>query len=165
LSFDVFYAECKDRVFRAVIASTGDTNDAEDCTAEAFARCYTQWAVVSLHPAPQAWVARTAINIHIDKYRRGQRLLHLLPRISASATVDPPPPPIDETLMTALRRLPDRQREVIALRVLLGLSGQETATELGISVGSVGTHLHRGLAAVRPVVSRAEAHIETELSS
>ena len=71
------------------------------------------------------------------------------------------PPPIQEgadgaalldaestEMLTALRSLPDRQREVLALRYYLDLSEAEIAAALGISTGSVKTHAHRGLAAL-----------------
>jgi RNA polymerase sigma-70 factor (sigma-E family) len=56
----------------------------------------------------------------------------------------------DETrqVLAALRGLPERQREVIALRYYLDLSEAELADTLGISPGSVKTHAHRGLAAL-----------------
>jgi RNA polymerase sigma factor (sigma-70 family) len=54
----------------------------------------------------------------------------------------------DETrqVLAALRTLPDRQREVLALRYYMDLSEAEIAVTLGISPGSVKTHAHRGLA-------------------
>jgi DNA-directed RNA polymerase specialized sigma24 family protein len=52
---------------------------------------------------------------------------------------------VDPGLMAAVRSLPDRQREVVALRVLLGLSADQTADVLSINVGTVSTHLRRGL--------------------
>lgn len=70
--------------------------------------------------------------------------------------VAPEPTPAAETavlaseptreVLRALRSLPDRQREVLALRYYLDLSEAEIATTLGISHGSVKTHAHRGLA-------------------
>jgi RNA polymerase sigma factor (sigma-70 family) len=56
----------------------------------------------------------------------------------------------DETrlVLAALRTLPERQREVLALRYYLDLSEAEIAATLGISAGSVKTHAHRGLAAL-----------------
>jgi RNA polymerase sigma-70 factor (sigma-E family) len=51
-------------------------------------------------------------------------------------------------MLTALRSLPERQREVLALRYYLDLSEAEIAATLGISTGSVKTHAHRGLAAL-----------------
>jgi RNA polymerase sigma-70 factor (sigma-E family) len=54
----------------------------------------------------------------------------------------------DERVLDALRSLPDRQREVLALRYYLDLSEAEIARTLGISTGSVKTHAHRGLEAL-----------------
>lgn len=55
-----------------------------------------------------------------------------------------------EAVIRELRRLPERQRECIVLRYYLDLSEREIASTLGISGGSVKTHLHRGLAALAP---------------
>ena len=52
----------------------------------------------------------------------------------------------DDRVLAALRSLPARQREVLALRYYLDLSEAEIAASLGISAGSVKTHAHRGLA-------------------
>jgi RNA polymerase sigma-70 factor (sigma-E family) len=52
----------------------------------------------------------------------------------------------DQTVLLALRALPVRQREVLALRYYLDLSEAEIARTLGIRPGSVKTHAHRGLA-------------------
>jgi DNA-directed RNA polymerase specialized sigma24 family protein len=51
-------------------------------------------------------------------------------------------------VIAALRSLPDRQRECLALRYYLDLPEAEIAATLGISAGSVKTHVHRGLAAL-----------------
>ena len=51
--------------------------------------------------------------------------------------------------MAALRRLPARQREVIALRTFLDLDTQTTAQVLGIAAGTVTAHLSRAVAALR----------------
>jgi RNA polymerase sigma factor (sigma-70 family) len=51
--------------------------------------------------------------------------------------------------VAALRRLPVRQRQVIALRLLLDLDTATTSEMLGMSNGTVDTHLHRGITALR----------------
>ena len=53
------------------------------------------------------------------------------------------------SMITALGRLPQRQREVLTMRYYLDLSEAEIADALGISAGSVKAHAHRGLAALR----------------
>ena len=60
--FAEFFAASWDPCLRAVAASTGNMTLAEDQTAEAFARAYASWQKVSNHPAPTAWVVRTALN-------------------------------------------------------------------------------------------------------
>jgi RNA polymerase sigma factor (sigma-70 family) len=157
-TFEDFYRSHRASVLRAVVAATGDLYDAEDCTAEAFARCLRQWDRVRDHPAPDAWVVRTAINHHHDRARRGRRALRLLPQLVDTESSPPPEPPIDPTLLAALKSLPERQRQVVALRIILGLSGEQTAAELDISSSTVGVHLHRALAALRPVVMHSEDH-------
>jgi len=54
-----------------------------------------------------------------------------------------------EAVLDALRRLPTRQREVLALRYYLDLSEAEIAETLGISAGAVKSHASRGAAALR----------------
>ena len=56
---------------------------------------------------------------------------------------------LDATLLTALWRLPHRQREVIALRIFLDLDTDIIARQLGIEPGTVRMHLSRGVAALR----------------
>jgi DNA-directed RNA polymerase specialized sigma24 family protein len=46
--------------------------------------------------------------------------------------------------MAALRRLPEQQRQVIALRLFLDLDTAGTAEVLGIAPGTVTAHLARG---------------------
>ena len=53
------------------------------------------------------------------------------------------------TVLEALRRLPRRQREVLALRYYLDLSEAEIADTLQISRGAVKSHASRGAAALR----------------
>jgi RNA polymerase sigma factor (sigma-70 family) len=54
-----------------------------------------------------------------------------------------------DVVLTALRDLPERQREVVALRYYLDLSETDIASTLGISHGSVKSHAFRGLAALK----------------
>lgn len=63
---------------------------------------------------------------------------------------------IDPALLASCAALPTRQREVVAYRVLLGLSASDTARELGIDAGTVGTHLRRALAALRVSLDASE---------
>lgn len=146
--FEAFYRRSKDACLRAVLVSVRSSAEADDLLSEAFTRALTNWAEVAEHPSPEAWVVRTALNLHHDRWRSSQRSQRIRQRREPVGVVDM----IDPALVAAVRDLPERQREVVALRVLLGLSAEQTANELGIDASTVGTHLRRGLAALRAVL-------------
>ncbi|HVM65985.1 MAG TPA: SigE family RNA polymerase sigma factor [Acidimicrobiales bacterium] len=145
--FAAFYEERRDACLRAVAVIAGDREAAEDLVAEAFARAWARWPHVRCHPAPSAWVVRTALNTRVSWWRRRRREVEW-------GDHDPPDlervgDTIDGTLLAALQRLPVRQREVIALRTLLDLDTETTAGALGIAPGTVTSHLARAVATLR----------------
>jgi RNA polymerase sigma-70 factor (sigma-E family) len=145
--FTEFYESARDGCLRVVLVTVGDRALAEDLVAEGFTRAWTSWRTVRGHPAPQAWVIRTALNAHVTWWRRRRKETTLEGH-------DPPGPAdqesiLDSAVVTALRRLPVRQRQVIALRLLLDLDTETTAQVLNISPGTVGVHLHRAIQTLR----------------
>jgi len=144
--FTEFYETSRDACLRVVVVSVGDSQTAEDLVAEAFTRAWARWSKVREHPAPQAWVVRTALNASVSRWRGRRREValgsHDEPFLPASDS-------IDAGVASALQRLPKRQREVIALRVFLDLDTQSTAVVLGIAAGTVTAHLSRAIAALR----------------
>jgi RNA polymerase sigma-70 factor (sigma-E family) len=144
--FSEFYAAAKDDCLRIVLVSVGDRQLAEDLVSEAFTRAWMSWRKVRDHPAPRAWVVRTALNAHVSWWRRRRREVPLMESAS-SATWQPTG--LDDALVSAIRALPARQREVIVLRVYFDLDTEATAALLGVSPGTVGVHLHRALGTLR----------------
>jgi RNA polymerase sigma-70 factor (sigma-E family) len=148
LEFQEFYQASRDACLRAVLASVGDRQLAEDLVAEAFTRAWVSWHKVSRHPAPSAWIVRTALNTRVSWWRRRRREVALdgdhdvADTTAGDADLDP-------ALLTALRRLPHRQREVIVFRVFLDLDTQATAKVLGIAPGTVTAHLSRAVTTLR----------------
>jgi RNA polymerase sigma-70 factor (sigma-E family) len=145
--FAEFFAASWDTCLRAVAASTGNMALAEDQTAEAFARAWASWNKVSHHPAPRAWVVRTALNAGASWWHRRRKETALDSLDIAAA--DTEAAGLDAAMLTALRRLPTRQREVVVLRVFLDLDIDTTASQLGIAPGTVRAHLSRAMAALR----------------
>ena len=143
-----FYHAARDDCLRAVLVSVGDRNTAEDLVAEAFARAWARWRQVRRHPAPRAWVVTTAFNANVSAWRRRRREMPLFEHRdpgqfrAAGMGADP-------DVMAALRRLPDRQRQVIALRFLLDLDTSQTAKVLGMAPGTVTAHTARAIARLR----------------
>lgn len=151
--FDEFFAASWDPCLRAVAATTGNMMLAEDQTAEAFARAWASWRKVSHHPAPRAWVVRTALNAGASWWHRRSKETALTSEDIAAANSGVTG--LDTAVLTALRRLPARQREVIALRVFLDLDVETTASQLGIAPGTVRAHLSRAMAALRSELTLA----------
>ena len=151
MDFAEFYRRSADECLRAVLVSVGDLDTAQDLVDEAFARAWASWRTVSRHPAPRAWVVRTALNANISRWRRRRREVS----VPDPGTVADPPvvgaaqSPIDPRIMAALMRLPARQRQVVALRLILDLDTGRTAEVLGIAPGTVMAHLGRAMAALR----------------
>ena len=154
--FAAFYQSNRDDCLRAVLAVVGDRQAAEDLVAEAFVRAWGSWRKVRQHPAPRAWIMRTALNTRISWWRRRHREVPLAEHDSVAAMrVDVG---VDPVLMHALRELPRRQREVVALRVFLDFDTDATARALGIAPGTVTAHLSRAIATLRGqfVTARAQ---------
>lgn len=137
---------CSSSSFRVAYRILGRAVDAEDVAAETLARTLIAWQRVGGQSYEVAWVVRLATNRAIDVARRG-RHLGLQPERVA---VDP-----EETatlrvaLVAALDGLSRRQRQVVALRYLAGLSEHDVAAALGISPNSVKKHAVRGVSSLR----------------
>ena len=147
MEFAEFYAACRDECLRIVLINVGDRQLAEDLVAEAFTRALMSWRKVGQHPSPKGWVVRTALNTSVSWWRRSRR--EVLADTIEAAGIPDRYPALDMAMVTALRRLPRRQREVITLRILLDLDTATTAATLGIAQGTVGAHLSRAIAVLR----------------
>jgi RNA polymerase sigma factor (sigma-70 family) len=151
-SFAEFYAARKDPCLRALVAGGADRAAAEEAVAEAFARAWAAWPKVSRHPAPSAWVVRTALNHHVSRWRRTRREVALTTDVAAVPAAVTDSPERDD-LLRAVAALPLRQRQVIALRIFLDLDTRQTADALDLSPGTVTAHLHRAVTTLRATVS------------
>ena len=153
--FAEFFQASWEPCLKAVVASTGSVQLAEDQVAEAFARAWLSWRKVRRHPAPRAWVVRTALNTGASWWRRR---IHELPLAGHDAAAPHDADDgLDAALLTALRHLPDRQREVIALRVFLDLDIDTIAAHLEIAPGTVRVHLSRAMTTLRRELSPSQA--------
>jgi len=122
-------------LYRTILAYTGGRADvAEDAVGEAFARATAQ--AESLRD-PVAWLYRVAFNVANDELRRERRHGGEAPDV-------PQPSPEVAGLFDALKRLPPRERAVMALFYVLDLPVGEVAARLGIASPTVRVHLTRG---------------------
>jgi RNA polymerase sigma-70 factor (sigma-E family) len=125
-----------------------DRTAAEDLVQEAFIRLSRSAHRIREHDKAAAYLRSIVVNLARDHNRRGLVSLRHRP----PAVLDEPS--AEETsfkqesrreVVAALRSLPHRQRECLALRYYLELSVDDIADALGVSTNSVKTHLKRGL--------------------
>jgi RNA polymerase sigma-70 factor (ECF subfamily) len=150
-AFDAFFVAHLPAVHRVAARIVGPGPAAEDVAVEAMARAFSHWSSVRSMAYPRAWVVRVATNIALDEARRRR------PRLPAPTLSDPPSEEVvlRHSLVASLLRLPRRQREVVVLRYIADMSEQEVADNLGLSTGTVKTHLHRALPRLRTELESA----------
>jgi RNA polymerase sigma-70 factor (sigma-E family) len=140
----------------------GDWQVAEDAVLSALAKLYAKWNRVD---NPEAYARTAVVRAAIDEtrrpwWRREQSRSHAMPD---SVLPDDATGAIDERLRVrqALGGLPPRQRAVLVLRFLEGLSVQQTAVALKCPEGTVKVYTARGLGALRQILgTELEAHRE-----
>lgn len=125
-----------------------DPTIGEELVQEAFVRSYQAWDRLREPAAAPAYLRSTVLNLARSRLRR-RRVIRRHPvaavRDVASAEDVALLREDQRAVLEALRSLPRRQRECLALRFYLGLSGTEIAQTLQISPGSVKSHTHRAM--------------------
>ena len=144
------YAE----LLRLAVVMLGSREAAEDAVQEAFVSLHRNWRSLRDPGAAEAYLRSAVLNrcrswVRRQVTQRAPRPLMLVreqQESSEDTAVDR-----DEvgSLVTAMRTLARRQREVLACRYVLEMSVAETAQLLQLSEGSVKTHAHRGLQALQ----------------
>ena len=142
--FDEAFDELFPRAVRLGTRLLGDRAAAEDVAAEALARTYARWSKVGRLPYRDGWVLKVTTNLAIDRLRRRPPEVSPAYGEAFEDAVD-----LRLALNAALLTLAPRQRQAITLRYLGGMSDREVAQALNISLGSVKTHIHRGLRGLR----------------
>jgi RNA polymerase sigma-70 factor (ECF subfamily) len=127
---------------------TGNQWVAEDTAQEAFTAAFRRWRSIVAYDSPSAWIRRVTCNRAASVLRRRVReakaVLRLAGRTQAYIELDEG----DEAFWQAVRQLPLRQAQVVALYYMEDYSVKEIAEVLDCSEGSVKTHLSRARNAV-----------------
>jgi RNA polymerase sigma-70 factor (ECF subfamily) len=131
---------------------TGERADAEDLTQLTFERALRSWDRFDERKATlRTWLIAIARNALVDHYRkdRGTRQEPLEGVSEESLAVEDPELGIAPELASALERLGDREREVLALRYGADLPGPDIARMLDLSLANVQQILSRTLRRLR----------------
>lgn len=147
---EILFERYRDHVFRLSVGFLGGSGLADDAVQEVFLRLANArrpWFAARAKLG--TWLYRTTRNVCRELRRRHRRevSLEVVPERPSAAGADSADLLTD--LLAALDTLPERQREAVVLRHLEGATTREAAAAMGCREGSVKTHLHRGLAALR----------------
>ena len=125
-------------------ALSGSRSGAEDIAQEAFLRAYRDWDKVGSYEHQAAWVRRVAANLATSGLRRRLVEARALTRLAARREPALDPLPADNAgFWRAVRALPHRQAQAVALYYLEDLSIQQTAAVLDCAEGTVKAQLAR----------------------
>lgn len=143
-SFESFYR----REFAGVVALayvlSGSRSVAEDLAQEAFVAAHKRWSDVVAFDNPAAWVRKVVSNMAVSALRRRIAEAKALVRLGTQPT-----PVITFVaaehleVWAAVRALPRRQAQAVALHYLEGWSLADIGDALGCAEGTVKQHLHR----------------------
>ena len=142
-SFDAFSATELKPVLAVTIALTRHRWEAEEATQEAFLRAYRDWDRVGAMASPEGWVRTVALNLARGRWRRMRAEARALLRLSPPVADGPPADPESERFWAAVRSLPERQAQVVALTYVEDLDSEAVGRILGIAAPTVRVHLAR----------------------
>jgi RNA polymerase sigma-70 factor (sigma-E family) len=153
-ALELLYAAHWRRLVRLAVLLVHDLGTAEEIVQDCFVSVHARWNRLHDPDKALAYLRRSVVN----RSRSHLRHLAVVRRHSGREALPESASGADHaahdlerraTVLEALRRLPRRQREVLALRYYLDLSEAEIADVLGISRGAVKSHASRGAAALR----------------
>ena len=153
IDFDSYYrADYRSLVGLAVVL-TGSRNIAEDLCQEALTEAHRRWDVVQDYDDPGAWVRRVLVNKSRSRFRRvtseAKAMARLGGRRQEMATeVGGGAGEASGEVWAAIRRLPSRQAQAVALFYWEDRSISQIAAILDCGEETVKTHLKRGRAAL-----------------
>lgn len=141
------YREHGDRLWRALLAWSGDRDVASDAVAEAFAQALRRGEALR---DPLRWVWRAAFRIAAGDLRDRRRA-----QAAPVRTYEMEEPAFD--LIRALARLSKRQRAAVVLHHAADYPVKEVARLLGTSSAAVRVHLTRGRRRLREILEESDA--------
>ena len=144
-TFEDFYRREYPAVLGLAYALSGSRAGAEDLAQEAFFAAHRSWDRIAGYEQPGAWVRRVVANLSVSAFRRRAVEAKALARMAlGQRAVLPDLGASDPDFWNAVRSLPRRQSQVVALFYLEDLPITDVADILGMAPGTVKRHLHNG---------------------
>jgi RNA polymerase sigma-70 factor (sigma-E family) len=138
---------------RLAVLLLGDQPSAEDVVQDAFLGLHRRWSYLADTDKALAYARASVLNGCRMAHRARSRDNRALPAILDLAEIDSAEQSAllaeeHREVLTALRRLPARQREAVVLRYYLDMTQDQAADAMRVSKGTVKSATSRGLAAL-----------------
>jgi RNA polymerase sigma-70 factor (ECF subfamily) len=170
-SFEDLVREHQAMVFRTLLRLTGSREHLEDLAQEVFLRLYRALPSFRGEALVTTYLYRIAVNVAQDEWKRRRRDAESLVSISdeTSGWEDRLPHPgrnaeelleereFRELVEGQLKRLSQVERAVLVLYHQEERTYEQIALALGLPIGTVRTHLHRGRKKLREGIELARA--------
>ena len=138
---------------------SGSSDEAEDLAQETWVAAYQQRHTFQGRSPLLSWLMAICRSRFLSKRRTVERRERLLEERasdlhgSSSSSHEVTGDPLARRLLAeALSELPERQRDVIIMRLVQDLSTSDCACRLGVAEGTIKSSLSRGLATLRPLL-------------
>jgi RNA polymerase sigma-70 factor (ECF subfamily) len=160
LDFTEIYDEHLERVYGFVAYRVASRADAEDLTQQTFERALSHWADYDrTRGSVTTWLLSIARNAVIDNYRAGSRRATVgLDEVAESQLPSVGAPEVDigvtPELGTALAIAQRCERELVALRFGVDLSGPQIAQVTGLTRSNVQQILSRAMRKLRAALDQ-----------
>lgn len=144
------------KLVHGVLLANARPDDVPDLLQDTFFNALQRIRSLRDGPAFAAWICAIARN-KARMHHRGSRLT-----VEVSEELSSPRAADDRLnageVLRAVKRLPERYRETLLLRLVEELNGEEIATQLGLSHGTVRVYLHHGFAMLRNELGDRNEH-------
>ncbi len=154
---------------RLVAFLVQDTGTAEEVVQDSFVAMHSAWRMLRDSDHALSYLRRSVVNRSRSVLRHRAAAGRIAPELGPDAPgtqQEPVIQPDRPTLISALRALPPRQREVLVLRYYAGLSDAQIASAMGISRGAVRSHTARAVSALGTDLRKTkEPHSSSEPES
>jgi len=137
--FEAWYRGSAPRLAASLAVVAGDADVGREAAAEACTRALERWGRVGTMGSPEAWAHTVGVNLIRRRWRRAAIERRLV--ISPGPAVAAAPASLTPELWQAVRTLPVRQRQAIALRYVLDLTQEQVADAMGVAPGTAAATL------------------------
>ncbi|MEM7586806.1 MAG: RNA polymerase sigma factor [Acidobacteriota bacterium] len=156
-AFEALYREHSERVYALCLRMSGNAQEAEELTQDAFVRAWEKLETFRGESAFSSWLHRLTVNVVLASWRSKGRLRD---KVVSLADAEPqeevkhPEPRLAMDLERAIAGLPAGARTVFVLHDIEGYRHRDIAEMTGLAVGTSKTQLHRARRLLRKALGR-----------